>query len=78
MEESRDRPVLPDHLNDLVRDRLIVASQEGGSPGLKIVHIAVAVHIVKVGAFRLVNGKREGVVEGQVVLDTAWDILSGL
>ncbi len=77
VEQSCDRPVVPYDLHDLVGHGLIVVAQEDRAAGLQVVHIAVAVYVVEVGAFRTVDGQGVGIVEREVVLNATGDVAFG-
>ena len=55
--------------------RLVVAAEHGRAAGLQEVDVLVAVDVPQARALGLLDGQREGVVEGEVVLHAAGDEL---
>ena len=49
----------------------VVAAQDGRAAGLEKVDVAVIVDIPKISTLRFIKSQREGIIKGQVVLDTA-------
>ena len=78
VEQAGDRSAGLQQLEDLVAHRGVVAAQHGRPARLQKVDVAVAVHVPQVRAVRFLDGQREGIVEGQVVLHAAGDVLLGL
>ena len=75
MEQTRHGAAVLDELDRLFLNGGIVAAEDGGAARLQEVDVLVAVQIVHIGAFRLDDAHREGLVESEVVLNAAGDIL---
>ena len=78
MEEAGDGAGLLDDLGDLLAQRRVVAAEHRGAAGLEEVDVLVAVDVPEMRALGLLDGQRERVVEGEVVLHAAGDELHRL
>ena len=78
MEQSGGRAAGVQAVNYLIADNLRVGAEHRGAARLKEVIVLIAVNIVQLGAVRLGENEREGVVEGQIVLDAAGDVVHRL
>ena len=78
MEQACDGAALIEQLKDFFPDHRVIAAQDGGAAGLEKVNVLVAVLVVEVSPLGLGHAHGEGLVEGQVVLHTAGDVLLGL
>ena len=76
VEQPGDRAGGGDHLGDLLAQRRVVAAEDGRAAGLEEVDVLVAVDVPEVRALGLLDGQRERVVEGEVVLHAAGDELT--
>ena len=75
MEQTGHGAAVLDELDRLFLDGGIVAAQDGGTARLQEVDILVAVKVVHVRAFRLDDAHGERLVESEVVLHAAGDVL---
>ena len=75
MEQTGHGAAVLDELDRLFLDGGIVAAQDGGTASLQEVDILVAVKVVHVRAFSLDDAHGERLVESEVVLHAAGDVL---
>ena len=62
-------------LHNLLTNGLVVTAEDCGAACLKEVYVLIAVEVVEVGTLCLSYADGEGIVEGEIVLYTAGDVL---